>query len=84
MKNENLIKSVRESIADIALTRLRENGKGFYTVDLGIDMSSGIPWFEAEAGFRITGWFKFSGIARYEPGTGKIILGTRIGGEISL
>ncbi len=83
-ESNELMKSVKKSITDIALDRLKENSKGFYGIDFGFDGTTGSPWLKAEAGIRVADWLKLSGVLRYDPASGKIIAGGHLGGEISL
>ncbi len=84
MAENKLMESVQKSLLDIVTERLKENSKGFYGLDAGFDGTTGTPWLSAEAGVKFADWLKLSAALRYDIPSGKIVIGTHIGGEISI
>ncbi len=82
MSEDSLLISVKKSLTDIALEKLRETGKGFYNLTALYEGDR--FWMEAEAGYQVADWMKISSTLRYDPLDGKFIAALRFGGEIKL
>ena len=82
MSENALMESIKKSLFDIGVSKLKESGRGFYAVDfLFVDDRFHV---QAEAGFQVADFAKISGSLRYDPLTGKITAGLRLGGEVRL
>lgn len=72
-----------KTLADIALEKLKDDAKGFYTFDFLLP-SLDKPTLQAEAGIKLSDLFKVSLWSQYDIAAGTILGGIRIGGEIKL
>lgn len=82
MAENALMESIKKSLFDIGVSKLKESGRGFYAVDfLFVDDRFHI---QAEAGFQMAEVLQISSSLRYDPLSGKITAGLRFGGEVRL
>ena len=85
MTRNLVINVIQTSLAEIALEKLKETGKGFWEITATFDgetFDDSRFLISAHAGYQVDRWLKITLTADYDPAKKTISGGLRVGGEI--